>query len=257
MTEPLYLENSTARTFEATVERADGERVVLDQTHFYPTGGGQPHDTGVLRTDGGSARVVDVQGRDAIHHALEGEVPEPGATVRGELDWERRLAHMRYHTAQHLLSALLLAEYDAPTVGNQLYADHARLDCRYPRFDERDLDDVERRLNDLIDEGRPVRWYTLERERAERELDPERTRLELLPESITEVRIVEIGTEHESESESGGPNGRRPEPGEAYDRTACAGTHVSNTADIGRATVTGRRTQGSDGERLEFVLEDE
>lgn len=255
MTDPLYLEDSTVRTFEATVERADGQRVVLDRTHFYPTGGGQPHDTGVLRTDGRSVRVVDVQKRDAIHHVIEGEVPDPGTTVYGELDWERRRAHMRYHTAQHLLSALLLAEYDAPTVGNQLHEDRARLDCRYPRFDDRDLDDVERRLNELIDEGRPVRWYTLERERAERELDPERTRLDLLPESITEVRIVEIGTPRESESEGSGT--RRLAGGTVYDRTACAGTHVSNTAEIGHVTVTGRETQGSDRERIEFALGDE
>lgn len=255
MTDPLYLEDSTVRTFEATVERADGQRVALDRTHFYPTGGSQPHDTGVLHAGGRRFPVVDVRKRDTIHHVVEGEAPDPGTTVRGALDWERRRAHMRYHTAQHLLSALLLAEYDAPTVGNQLHEDRARLDCRYPRFDDRDLDDVERRLNELISEERQVRWYTLERERAERELDPERTRLDLLPESITEVRIVEIGTEHESES--GGPNGRRSAAGAVYDRTACAGTHVSNTAEIGRATVTGRQTQGSDRERIEFVLGDE
>lgn len=255
MTEPLYLEDSTVRTFEATVERADGDRLVLDRTHFYPTGGGQPHDTGVLHADGRRLPVVDVRKRDAIHHVIEGEAPEPGAAVRGEIDWKRRRAHTRYHTAQHLLSALLLEEYDAPTTGNQLYEDHARLDCRYPRFDERDLERIERRLNELISEGRSVRWYTLERERAERELNPERTRLDLLPESITEVRIVEIGTPRGSEP--AGPGVRRPTGGEVYDRTACAGTHVSNTAEIGRATVTGRQTQGSDRERIEFVLEDE
>jgi misacylated tRNA(Ala) deacylase len=254
VTEPLYLEDSTVRTFEATVERVDGERLVLDRTHFYPTGGGQPHDTGVLHAGGRDLSVVDVRRHDVIHHVIEGEAPEPGTTVHGELDWERRRAHMRYHTAQHLLSALLLAEYDARTVGNQLYEDHARLDCRYPRFNERDLERIERRLNELISEDRQVRWYALDRERAERELDPERTRLDLLPESITQVRVVEIGTPRGSEP--AGPGARRPE-GEAYDRTACAGTHVSNTAEIGHATVTGRQTQGSDRERIEFVLEDE
>lgn len=241
MTEQAYLDDPTVREFEATVERVlDGEspRVVLDRTHFYPEGGGQPNDTGILRTDDADYRVVDVQKRDTIHHAVEGSAPTAGTTVTGELDWGRRYAHMRYHTAQHLLSALLLAEYDAPTTGNQLYDDHAHLDCTYDRFTETDLSAVETRLNDLIEEARPVRWYELDRERAESELDPERTRLALLPESITDVRIVEIG----------GPDG------EVYDRTACAGTHVSTTEGIGPVAVTGRETKGSDEERIRFEL---
>lgn len=243
MTEALYLDATERRTFEARVERTFDDRVVLDRTCFYPTGGGQPCDTGVLRdasSDGGDTawRVTAVEKRDTIHHVVEGTPPAVGTSIVGELDWERRYAHMRYHTAQHLLSAVLLEQFDAETTGNQLYADHAHLDCSYPRFSTADLADIERRLNELVAADTPVEWYVLEREVAERRLDPERTRLHLLPDSITEVRIVEIGA---------------PEGG-VYDRTACAGTHVASTGEIGTVEVVGRETKGSNEERIEFVV---
>ena len=240
-TEALYLEDSSVRRFEAEVVRAlDGPpRVVLDRTQFYPEGGGQPADRGVLGDDGQEWAVADVQKRDTVYHELDWEPPEAGTTVSGELDWERRYAHMRYHTAQHLLSALLLEEYDAPTRGNQLYADRARIDVEHDRFTESDIADVETAMNALVADDRAVTWYTMDRERAERELDPERTRIELLPDSIRELRIVEVA-------------GTGEEP---YDRTACAGTHVRNTREIGEVRVTGRETGGSGRERLHFELE--
>lgn len=239
MTEALYLDDSTVRSFEATVERALDDRVVLDATHFYPEGGGQPADRGTLTTDDGAWQVTDVQKRDTIYHHVTGTPPESGTTVHGELDAERRETLSRYHTAQHLLSAVLLDEYDAPTTGNQIHLDSARIDAAHDRFAEPDLADIEARLNALVDAGTPVTWYTLDRTVAERELDPERTRLELLPDSITELRIVEIE----------GPDGQ------VFDRTACAGTHVTATDAIGEITVTGRETAGKGEERLRFELE--
>jgi misacylated tRNA(Ala) deacylase len=114
VTEALYLTDSSTRRFEATVERVAGDRVVLDRTCFYPAGGGQPTDTGTLTAEGTEWAVTDVAKKDTIYHTLDGDPPEPGTAVVGELDWDRRHAHMRYHTAQHLLSALLLDEFDAP-----------------------------------------------------------------------------------------------------------------------------------------------
>nr|WP_305794344.1 alanyl-tRNA editing protein [Halomarina rubra] len=241
--------DSTARQFEATVERALDDRVVLDATLFYPEGGGQPADQGTLTTDDGRWRVVDVQKNDTVYHELDpvGEtegLPAVGTTVTGDLDWERRHAHMRYHTAQHLLSALLLTEFDAPTVGNQLTTEYARLDAGYDRFTDEDLARIESRMNDLVAEERPVEWYTMDRAEAEASLDPERTRIDLLPASIDELRIVEVG----------GPTGGSGDD-DVYDRTACAGTHVANTAEVGDVTVTGRATQGSGKERVTFELE--
>jgi len=284
MTEELYLADDAVTTFEATVERALGDRVVLDRTHFYPTGGGQPHDTGTLRVadetdrpgDGATDRrwrVVDVRKKDTVYHTLEPAAddtsaadddsaadgdsatdavspPEPGTTVVGEIDAARRRAHSRYHTAQHLLSALLLAEFDAETTGNRLYDDHAHLDAAYERFDDDDLVRIEERLNELVADGRPVSKYTMDRETAEATLDTDRTRIDLLPDSIAELRIVEIGG-----LERAGAGGDASDTGaDPYDRTACAGTHVGNTDDIGEIVVTGRETKGADEERVTFAL---
>ena len=243
MTEQLYFTDSSVGTFTGTVERTLDDRVVLNRTHFYPTGGGQPHDTGTLTSEAAAWDVTAVEKKDEIYHTIEGPdpLPEPGTNVSGELNWDRRFAHMRYHTAQHLLSAYLLDTYGAETTGNQLYDDHAHLDCAYDRFTETDLADIEAGLNALVVDERDVTWYELDRETAEQELDPDRTRINLLPASITELRIVEIAGGSESET--------------PFDRTACAGTHVENTTQIGAITVTKRQTQGSEHERIHFKLE--
>ena len=238
VTEERFLEDSAEREFEATVERVVDDRVVLDGTAFYPEGGGQPADRGWLRTeDGREWRVTDVQKKDTIYHHLDGEPPAAGTAVVGELDWDRRYAHMRYHTGQHLLSAVVLDEYGAMTSGNQLYADRARIDFEYDRFTDADLDAIEARVNELIEAAHPVRWYEMDRERAEAELDTDRTRIDLLPDSIRELRIVEIGPADDP-----------------YDRVACAGTHVENTEECGEFAIVDRETKGADEERLTFEL---
>lgn len=261
MTEPRYLTASAERRFEATVERTLDDRVVLDATLFYPEGGGQPADHGTLERAGdgseGRWRVVDVRKRDTVYHHLEPadgttDLPKEGETVGGDLDWERRWAHMRYHTAQHLLSALLLDEFDAKTVGNQLSTEYARLDAAYERFSDEDLALIETRLNDLVADTRPVRWYTMDREEAEATLDTERTHIDLLPDSITELRIVEVGAPGEDGS---GVVDRSAASDAPFDRTACAGTHVTTTGDVGTVSVTGRTTQGGEKERITFELD--
>lgn len=236
VTDAAYLTDSYTRSFTATVERVTDNRVVLDRTYFYPAGGGQPHDTGTLQTDGRTWRVTDTQKQDTIYHHLDDTPPDPGTTVDGTVNWDRRYGHMRHHTAQHLLSAVLLDEFDAETTGNQLYTDRARLDCAYDRFSDEDLSRVEDLVNGHIEAARPVDWYELDRDTAEQRLDPERTRLSMLPDSITEVRIVEI---------------------EAVDRTACAGTHVRNTEELGSFSITGRETKGSNEERIRFTLSED
>ncbi|GAB3686264.1 alanyl-tRNA editing protein [Salinarchaeum chitinilyticum] len=267
MTATPYLADPYRRTIEATVERSLDDRVVLDRTICYPEGGGQPADRGTLTVlepnepaeeDGGSVPssqrwlITDVQKQDTIYHHLEPagdadaaaeagatdaegalEIPDEGATVEIELDWARRLGHMRHHTAQHLLSRVLIDEFDAATEGNQVYADGARIDCARDRFSEDDLATIEDRVNELIADERAVEWYELDRAVAEERLDPERTRIELLPDSITELRIVEI---------------------DGFDRTACAGTHVENTGECGSFELTGRESKGGDVERLRFEL---
>lgn len=234
-TQRLYWSDPRRKSFETTVRERRDDGVVLDRTAFYPTGGGQPHDTGRLTTGEEDWPVADVVQRDEIVHVLDGTGPPVGATVTGELDWDRRWGHMRHHTAQHILSAVLLDEFDAPTVGNQLYADRARLDCGTDRLAEDDLATIEDHMNEVIEADKPVRAYSLSREEAEATMDPERTRLDLLPAAVDPVRIVEIG---------------------GVDRTACGGTHVARTGEIGPVAVTGRETGGSDRERVRFRIED-
>lgn len=238
MTERLYFEDAYRRRFEATVEDVDSRTVALDRTAFYPTGGGQPHDTGMITRGEASWTVEEVNGRDPIVHTLTGKHDlEVGERVVGELDWDRRYALMRYHTAQHLLSAVLLDVFDAPTTGNQLYSTRARIDCAYPRFSRSDMDEIAALVNEQIEAALPVRTYELDREEAERRLDAERTRIDLLPASVRIVRIVEIGPDEDP-----------------VDRTACAGTHVASTEELARLKVTGRETKGSEEERLSFEL---
>lgn len=240
MTTRLYFDDAYTDTFEATVEAVDNTTVYLDRTAFYPTGGGQPNDTGILRLDADrSAEVVDVTGRDRIAHELEEPLDglEAETAVVGILDWKRRYALMQYHTAQHLLSAVLLDEFDAPTTGNQLYHDRARIDCGYDRFDDGDLDRIETLVNRHCADDHPVTTEVIDRDTAEATLDAERTRLDLLPSSVTEVRIVSIG-----------------EGDDPLDQTACAGTHVRSTGEVPPFEITGRETKGSDEERITFHL---
>jgi len=224
VTERRYLQDSSVREFDATVTAVRGDRLVLDATQFYPTGGGQPHDTGVLRTERDAFDVVDVELADELEHHLEyagdDHGLEAGDAVTGVVDDARRTAHSRSHTAQHVLSAVLLETYDARTTGNQVYENRARLDCEHERFDRDDLDGIESRLREVVAADHPVRWYEW------------------------------VGGE--------GPRGHC-DPGDAaadpLDRTACAGTHVPGTGDIGSVTVTGRETAGSGEERIRFELD--
>lgn len=242
MTERLYFEDAYLETFKATVDAVDADRISLDRTAFYPTGGGQPHDTGYLRTEEDlEVEVTEVTGRERIAHRVEeaADAFGPGDRVIGILDWTRRYALMQYHTAQHLLSAVLLEEFDAATTGNQLYPNRARIDCAYDRFDNDDFYRIEERLNEYRFEDHAVTTEVFDREVAEETLDAERTRLDLLPASVTEVRVVTIG-----------------DPADPIDQTACAGTHVKSTDEIPPFELTGRETKGSDEERLKFHLPD-
>lgn len=234
-TERRYWAEPRRDRITATVRAVRDDGVLLDRTIFYPTGGGQPHDTGTLDDGDRTWSVTDVRQADDIVHELDGSAPRVGTEVTAALDWQRRWGLMRHHTAQHVLSAILLEEYDAPTAGNQLYPDRARLDATVDRLDEAVLTHIEELMNDIVAQDRSVTANQWDRATAERELDPERTRLELLPDAVDPVRIVEI---------------------EGLDRTACGGLHVASTGEIGTVDLTGRETAGQGRERVRFrVLE--
>ena len=132
-TDLLYLRDAELRSFDAAVIAVDGDRVGLDRTAFYATGGGQPHDTGALTWDGGSARVAEVRKEgDAVWHRLEGDAARRSATpVHGEIDWERRHALMRTHTALHVLCGVIWNEWSVPVTGGNMEPLSARMDFEF------------------------------------------------------------------------------------------------------------------------------
>jgi misacylated tRNA(Ala) deacylase len=235
-TELLYATDAYLRSFDATVADITPEGgVVLSRTAFYPTGGGQPHDQGSLTWDGGSASVVEVRkaGPQVIHR-LEGDLPSVGSTVHGAIDWERRYALMRHHTALHSMSGVIYQLYGATVTGGQMYPDRARMDFQLPDLSQERLNRIEERTNELLGQGHPVLIRFLSREEAFQIPDLIRTRINLLPEGIQEIRVVNI---------------------EGVDQQADGGTHVADTREVGRVRIAGSENKGKGNKRLEIVLE--
>lgn len=238
MTDLLYLPDADDVTsFTATITDVRDDSIVLDATHFYPEGGGQPADQGTLGWDGGQARVIGVKKDhgDVIHviDEIQGEPPASGDAVTGEIDAERRERHRRMHTAQHVLSRVVLDEYGASTAGNQIHADRSRIDFEPAVFDDADIAWLEQETNAVLD--RDLRVTKAERPRAEVEavVDEGRALLDLIPESVDPLRVVEI---------------------EGFDICPCGGTHVDRLGEVGQITITNRESKGKNTVRLEFEL---
>jgi len=238
MTELRYLPDADGVTeFEATVTEATPEYVVLDGTYFYPEGGGQPADRGRLEWAGGAVTVRDVRKNhgDVRHYVeeIEGAVPEAGTTVTGRIDAERRDRLRRMHTAQHVVSRVVLDEFGAATAGNQIHVDRSRIDFEPADFDDEDLALVERGANAVVDRDLPVRKTERPRDRVEDETPAGRTQLDLIPDHVDPLRVVEVGE---------------------FDVCPCGGTHVDRTGEIGGIEVTNRVSKGADVDRVEFEL---
>lgn len=236
-TEMLFMpdvESNYLREWDAKVIKRKKDYVVLDASAFYPEGGGQPADHGRLEWDGGSARVQHVQKKGIVKHVVEGDVQMVPDRVHGVLDWDRRYAHMRMHTAQHLISAVILELYGAHTVGNQLYHDRSRIDFDRSKLTDEDLQLVKARFDELVDQAVPVSVYEMDRSEMEGRVKVGRAQLDLLPKHITRLRVVDI---------------------EGYDLCPCAGTHVRNLSELGHLVPLGRESKGAQKERVHFTLE--
>lgn len=237
MTDLLYHpDNDYEKEFDAKVTKtreADGY-IVLDQTLFYKEGGGQPADHGKISWKGGEAKVLDVQKEHGeVRHYLEDDIPEPDTEVHGIIDWERRYKHMRMHTAQHVVSLVVLEIYNATTAGNQIHEDYSRIDFKPVEFDQDDIEKIENAANALINKELDVQKEMRARREVEEEVEDGRTNLDLIPDSIDPLRVVTIGDE---------------------DICPCGGTHVDNVKEIGEIEIVDRISKGSNVERLEFVL---
>jgi misacylated tRNA(Ala) deacylase len=239
MTDLLYLDDPETREFEASViETIDDAGVVLNRSAFYPGGGGQPADTGVLHTPAGELKVTGMKRIEGkIVHLLDADTPFPevGTSVRGEIDWDTRYKLMRTHTAMHVLCGVVWKDFGAQVTGGNMGPERARMDFELEDFSEERVQHIEGRCNDVIGEARDVSWKTLPREEAFLIPDLIRTKINLLPEHIKEVRIVEI---------------------DGLDIQADGGTHVRNTREIGGLKIVGTRSKGKANKRLEIEISD-
>jgi len=239
MTEKLYLQSIKSgyfQDFNATVTGVEDAQVILDQTLFYPLGGGQNWDVGTLTGPNGELEVSEVRGRDAVLHTVgEGHQLEIGDEVSGTIDWERRHAHMRMHTAQHLVSGLVYEMFDgARTVGNQIHSDRSRIDFNPISFDDAMLEALTLRTNDIIKQNLRVTDTVMTRDEVNAIMPPERTNMDLLPASVQQLRVVKID--------------------DGFDLCPCAGTHVQQLGEIGDIQLLGKKSKGKGTQRITYDL---
>lgn len=237
MTELLYLEDPYLHEFDAMVtEVTDSGAFVLDRSAFYPTGGGQPHDLGTATNGVRTWTLMDVtkRGGDTLHVLGEHDTaPSIGERLHGSLDWERRYQLMRTHSALHVLCGVVFREFGALVTGGNMGPDKARMDFELEDLSAERVMRIEQIANEVIASGREIRWRSLPRDEAFQIPDLIRTKINLLPAHITEVRVVEI---------------------EGLDLQADGGTHVRNTHEIGGLRVIGTRSKGRINKRLEIEL---
>jgi misacylated tRNA(Ala) deacylase len=230
---------ATDAAVTAVVETERGPGVVLDRTVFYPGGGGQPADLGWLESaDGAGASWAVVgaarQGDDIVHHlAVGSETPAVGSAVRAAIDWDRRHLLMRTHTALHALCGVVWRDHRAQVTGGNMEPGSGRMDFEFERMSGELVSTIEDAVNRELEAGRDVRVAVLPREEAVAIPDLIRTKINLLPAGITEVRTIEIV---------------------GLDLQADGGTHVANTSEVGRIRVTGYESKGRINKRIRIEL---
>jgi misacylated tRNA(Ala) deacylase len=236
VTDLLCQHDAYLRAFYGRVVAAGDGRVALDRTAFYPTGGGQPHDTGVLRFAGREAAVADVRKEgDAVWHSLDGPLPEVGAEVEGEIDWDRRYALMRTHTALHVLCGVIWNEWETAVTGGNMEPLSARMDFEFDPLPEGFGPRIEELVNTELAAGRPVEVSFIPRGEAVLDEALIRTKVNLVPESVPQIRIVDIV---------------------GLDKQADGGTHVRSTGEVGRIRVVKTESKGKAFKRIRIEVLD-
>ena len=236
MTELLFHDHSYLQEFDATVTAVAETGVALDRTAFYIGGGGQPSDVGILNVEGRDYAVTGIK-RDSglILHLIDGEQPTEGSQVAGRIDWDRRYQLMRTHTALHILCGVVWRDYGALVTGGNMQPGEARMDFELERMSTDFAEEVEAKINEEVTAARNVLAANLPREEAEEIPDLIRTKINLLPANIREVRTIDI---------------------QGLDVQADGGTHVNNTTEVGRIRVIGHESKGRINKRLRISLED-
>ncbi len=234
MTDLLYQTDSYLQTFDATVTALDAENhgVILDRTAFYPGGGGQLPDEGRLAAGEITYGVIRARKMgDQVIHVLAGNLPLPavGSLVHGQIDWERRYKLMRTHTAMHILCGVIFRDYGASVTGGDMEPLQGRMDFEFETMHKELVTAIDTAINQEVANARPVRVSILPRDQAFQIPDLIRTKINLLPEGIREVRIVEIV---------------------GLDLQADGGTHVHNTSEVGRIHVIDYKSKGKINKRI-------
>ena len=248
MSENICYTDAYRRSVEATVvaveppdDAAASPAVVLDRTVFYPGGGGQPSDTGVIRSADGTEWIVAgarKSGDDILHQldaSSAGRLPAVGERVVAELDWSRRHKLMRTHTALHALCGVVWRDHGAQVTGGNMEPGAGRMDFEFETMSGELVGEIEARVNAELAAERDVRVAILPRDEAFRIPDLIRTKINLLPPGISEIRTIEIV---------------------GLDLQADGGTHVANTREVGRIRVTGYESKGRINKRIRIELVD-
>ena len=236
MTDRIYLRDADLLSFTATVLSVDDNRIELDQTAFYATSGGQPHDTGHVTWESGAASVIDVRTVEGkVFHTLAGLIPEVGTEIHGEIDADRRKNMMRTHTAMHILCGVIWRDWKRVVTGGNMDALSGRMDFEIDQIPEGFAKKIEDLCNIEIKADRPVEVSFMSRESAVFDRDLIRTKTNLVPETVSEIRVVDIV---------------------GLDRQADGGTHVSSTNQVGRIEITKTESKGKGFKRVRFVLHD-
>jgi misacylated tRNA(Ala) deacylase len=245
MTDAICYRDAYARSVETTVLAVDASDpdgallVVLDRTVFYPGGGGQPSDRGqLLRASDGrtwTVRAARKSGLDVVHEVEPGEPPAIGDRLAIDLDWARRHMLMRTHTALHALCGVVWRDYGASVTGGNMDPGSGRMDFEFERMGSELVDEIEAKVNAELAVGRDVRVNVLPRDEAFAIPDLIRTKINLLPPGIEEIRTIEIV---------------------GLDLQADGGTHVANTREVGSIRVTGYESKGRINKRIRIELVD-
>ncbi|MGI9528747.1 MAG: alanyl-tRNA editing protein [Acidimicrobiia bacterium] len=239
MTDRIYSTDSYATSMEATVVRTDVDdnRVLLDRTVFYPGGGGQPHDFGTLAIGDDQHSIAKVtQDADGVWHWLDGGLPGEGTELTGAIDWDRRYRLMRTHTALHALCGVVWNRFKSPVTGGNMQPGEGRLDFDIPDWTADQIPIVEQELNDELARRRDIEVSFLPRNAADEDPSLIRTKVNLLPKFIEEVRVIDIV---------------------GLDRQADGGTHVNETGEVGRITIPKAENKGRGFRRIRVRLEDD
>ena len=237
-TKLLYHENSFTFECSATVVAVEGDEIALDATVFYPGGGGQMPDRGIITWDNREQEgsVIALNKRDdVVWHTLDRLPPAVGTEVVCTIDWDFRYHMMRTHTALHILCGIIWKEFGVQVTGGQMYPDKARMDFAMENLNKERITYIEERVNDAIEADYPIRVYTLPREKAFAIPDLVRTRINLLPADIEDVRIVEIV---------------------GLDLQADGGTHVNHTREVRGIKIVKTENKGKINKRIEIRLMD-